>query len=182
MIYVVNYIQKLFSITQEDILCNTSYPFTPHFFESYRSSRDIMESENHIGIYVHIPFCTNLCRFCEYTKFKSGDNKKESLYLSMLKNQIFTYIEMHPIELLYGLDIGGGTPTSLGHNNFELLMEIVSEITNKYSKVNDYESSIEFTLSTIDDSKIRFISQAGFKRVSTGIQIYIENFQNCINF
>ena len=111
-------IEKLFNLAKEDILCNTSYPLSPRFFKRYKSSNDIMAKEKNIAVYIHIPFCINLCRFCEYTRFKKGDDVKEYKYLKMLKKQIVNYEGTHNIDCLYGLDIGGGTPTSLNYENF----------------------------------------------------------------
>ena len=165
-------IKELFAITQNDILCNTSYPFSPKFFEQYKSSQDIMANTDKIAVYIHIPFCANLCKFCEYTRFSNEDKTKERAYISLLKNQIQQYTATHNIKSLYGIDVGGGTPTSLSSENFETLMGIADELIKKYPKATDFEGSIEFSASTINDDKIRAISRAGFKRASTGIQVF----------
>lgn len=68
-------IQKLFDLAYEDIMCNTSYPIKPDYFSEYRTTEDIMNNTTELSFYFHIPFCKQLCNFCEYTRFLSGNYK-----------------------------------------------------------------------------------------------------------
>ena len=106
-------IEALFSLARSDIFCNTSYPLKPQYFYDHKSNEDIMRDVDSLSFYFHIPFCRQLCRFCEYTRFLSRDEKSEIKYVSDLIDQANRYMDTHPVKLLYGLDIGGGTPTSL---------------------------------------------------------------------
>ena len=162
----------LFNATASDILCNTSYPMKPLYFAGYRSNADIMDTVDSLSMYFHIPFCQHLCRFCEYTRFLSSDVHAESRYVDDLISQTEAYLESHPVKLLYGLDIGGGTPTALHINAFRQLVNYSSSLIKTLSHGADFESSMEFSFSSIDDGKIEAIADSGFHRMSTGIQIH----------
>ena len=136
----------------------------------HKSKKDnLFDNENELSFYIHIPFCDKLCSFCEYIKFKK-DKTYEQKYIDILENDINIFLEKHSELTLYGFDIGGGTPTVLEIENFKKLMDISKKINNIKSKVEDYEPSIEATFSTLTEQKVKLISDAGFKRISLGIQ------------
>ena len=165
-------IEVLFSLAKSDILCNTSYPLKPQYFYDYKSNEDIMRAVDSLSFYFHIPFCRQLCRFCEYTRFLSSDEKSEIKYVSNLIDQANRYMDTHTVKLLYGLDIGGGTPTSLKTAPFGMLVSYISDLLDTLPLEENFESSMEFSFSTIDDEKTAIISRSGIHRMSTGIQIY----------
>lgn len=182
---VVKVIDKLFKNAINNSLCNTSYPLNKQSWLKYKCiGKDLFDKETEFCFYIHIPFCRNLCRFCEYTKFKKN-NDAESIYIDILERDINEFIESHDIKKLYGFDIGGGTPTVLEINNFQKLMRISKKI-NSLPHVGDYEPSIEATFNTINEEKISLIKEAGFTRISLGIQtinteILLDNNRDLVN-
>lgn len=165
-------IEPLFSLAKTDILCNTSYPLKPQYFNDYRSKKDIMQAVESLSFYFHIPFCRHLCKFCEYIRFLNGEEKREMKYVSDLIDQADRYMDTHTVKLLYGLDIGGGTPTALKTSAFRMLVSYISNLLDTLPLDVNFESSTEFSFSTIDEEKIDIISRSGINRMSTGIQIY----------
>lgn len=162
---------NIFDITKNDIYCNTSYPLKKELWEEYKSNIDLFKNDKNMSLYIHIPFCNNLCKFCEYTRFQKRNSNDEKLYLQLLENQINSFLETHEINKIYGFDIGGGTPTVLSDENFKILMNIVSIIESKIkSRVFDYEKNIESSFNTINETKIKQIVDAGFHRISLGVQ------------
>lgn len=131
---------------------------------------DLFKDENKLSIYIHIPFCKKLCSFCEYTKYLKRNVEVEKKYLDLLTKDIDTFVREHKNLVLYGLDIGGGTPTSLDDEPFENLMSFCKNLINNLELVNDFEPSIEGTFETINENKLKEIHNAGFKRISLGIQ------------
>ena len=119
-------------------------------------------------LYIHIPFCNRLCNFCEYIKFKVSDTENEEKYLEILNKDVDDFLSKHSF-VLYGFDIGGGTPTCLELKSFQKLMKIAKKINNLNS-IDDFEPSIEATFNTLSYDKLKMIVDAGFKRISLGIQ------------
>ena len=172
----LNEIERLFRLASADVCCNTSYPFSPDFFSTYRvQGYDVMAGEDRLAFYVHVPFCRSLCRFCEYSRVKSGDAQQESRYVDFLERQIETWASGHQCVCLYGLDVGGGTPTALNGRDFARVMRIASALA-QHGRGDDFEPSVEFSYATIDDEKIAAIADAGFSRASAGLQLVDEAF------
>jgi oxygen-independent coproporphyrinogen-3 oxidase len=177
----VTMLEELFEKTSKDLLCNTSYPIKKEWFEQYRQSRDIMENVHEMSFYFHIPFCQSLCTFCEYTKFVSRGEDEEERYIHQLIKQCTDFMENHNIDHLYGLDVGGGTPTSLNKKSFDRLMYLVQKVKSKYSMGEKVDCSMEFSFSSFDIDKIRMAAQSGFGRVSAGLQVYDKTLLNSNN-
>lgn len=163
-------IDQLFKTADRNILCNTAYPYRKELYQTYIAAEDLFEDTHELSFYVHIPFCRQLCSFCEYTRFPAGNEVVEERYIYLLQEQIKHFLENHTIDKVYGLDIGGGTPTSLRTEQFIHLLQISSDLEFAAAKSDDFEKSIEFSFSTIDEEKLKLISQFGFKRISAGLQ------------
>lgn len=175
-------IETLFKVADENLCVNTAYPIFKEEFKGYIKNEDIFDKNgDKICFYIHIPFCKQLCKFCEYTKFLAGSIADENRYLSLLNNQIDLFLSSHNYETLCGFDIGGGTPTALSEENFELLLKMQKNVEDRFTLSNDYEKSIEISFSTITDKKLELISQYGFKRISAGIQSISEALMKDLN-
>jgi oxygen-independent coproporphyrinogen-3 oxidase len=162
-----------FELTENDKF-NTSYPIKPEHWKKYKSTMPLVFDEREICFYAHIPFCESLCKFCEYIKYKNPDEKTQLKYVNILIADINKFINAHNDVTLFGFDIGGGTPTCLNDNVFEILMDNVIKIINKIQVSDDFEPSIEATFSTITENKIKMLTKNEpkplFKRISFGIQ------------
>lgn len=163
-------IKRLFSIADNTLLCNTAYPYEKSLFRKYQSNEDIMTGTKELSFYLHVPFCRQLCSFCEYTRFLAGDHHAEERYIGLLENQVKQYLDTHSVDMILGLDIGGGTPTALPTELFDRLLSIGRCITASAPVSADFEKSIEFSFSTIDWKKLELIGKYGYRRISTGLQ------------
>ena len=104
---------------------NTSYPLNPKDWTKYRSSNCLsFDGVNELSYYFHIPFCQELCGFCEYTRIKCPNEIIQRKYLRVLKSDVDIFTKKQANIVLYGFDLGGGTPTALSEENFERLIEI----------------------------------------------------------
>ena len=168
----IQFIEKLFQLTSKDLLCNTSYPLNKSWFEKYKADIDIMDGENEMSFYFHIPFCKHLCSFCEYTKFISSGFEEEEKYIELIIKQYNEFWREHGTIELLGLDVGCGTPTALNLKAFEKFMLCLEQVRENHSCKNTIESSMEFSFSTYDRKKILLAAQCGFSRLSAGIQVY----------
>jgi coproporphyrinogen III oxidase-like Fe-S oxidoreductase len=66
-------------------------------------------SPDHVGIYIHVPFCEQLCAFCPFHKVRYQENLKD-LYLKSIEKEIHQRGVRGEVEWVY---IGGGTPNLL---------------------------------------------------------------------
>ena len=162
---------NLFERLKENDLLNTSYPLRVKDWDAFRVHESLsFDDERELAFYIHIPFCKQLCSFCEYCRMPLPSAEIQEEYLRTIKSDINKFISKHKHINLYGFDIGGGTPTSLDESCFQLLMDIYDNTANRQSWTVDFEPSIEATFQTLTIDKIRRIAQSGIKRISLGVQ------------
>ncbi len=162
--------ETIFTSADNNLKCNTAYPVYKDPYKKYQSDIDIMSGIEDLSFYIHVPFCKSLCRFCEYTRFLAGSRDVENHYMDLLEEQIYKYIGSHPINRIFGLDIGGGTPTALSEDNFQRLLSISDVLETGHEKADNFEKSIEFSFSSVSEKKLQMIYDHGFRRISGGIQ------------
>ena len=150
---------------------NTSYPISPSDWNKYNTvGRLPFDSDKPIAFYLHIPFCKRLCSFCEYSRTILPPADLQTKYLKTLHNDIIDFISKNAHLRLYGLDLGGGTPTALNNQSFAVLMDIYREVTGLITPTSDYEPSIEGTFDTLSPYKAKIIVKSGIQRLSLGVQ------------
>ena len=150
---------------------STAYPWRPEEWAPYTKPGPLrFRRGGKISFYIHIPFCKNLCKFCEYTRCLVPNDAIQRNYLRIVHGDIRRFLKDYPNITLEGFDIGGGTPSALSPCNFAYLMEIYREVIDSVNVTDDFESSIEMSIKTITPEKIRMVKEAGIGRISVGIQ------------
>lgn len=129
-----------------------------------------MEKVN--ALYVHIPFCNEICSYCDFVKVYS-DEKIIDKYLGCLEKELCEY-RIKELKTIY---IGGGTPSCLSDKQLEKLLSIFSAIKLD----NEYEFTIEANPESLSESKIKILSRYGVNRVSLGIQTFDERLLKLLN-
>ena len=92
-----------------------------------------------LSIYVHIPFCMQKCRYCDFLSAPADDSTKER-YVNRLCHEIANEskaLNEYEVDTVF---FGGGTPTVLSG---EMLERILNEIYVNYCVSEDAEISIE---------------------------------------
>lgn len=115
-------------------------------------------------IYIHIPFCSHICSYCDFPKVLY--NKKYiNNYLDSLDREIK---ERYKGENVVSIFIGGGTPTSLDYDELKRLFDI----TKLFNKSDDFEFSIESNIESLNEDKIKLLKKYNVNRVSLGVQSF----------
>lgn len=150
---------------------STAYPWKPEQWAGYIQPGVLkFKKGGQISFYIHIPFCKNLCKFCEYTRCLVPDDVIQRNYLQIIHRDIRKFLLEYPNITLEGFDIGGGTPSALSPSNFAYLMQIYREVVHRVNVTDDFEPSIEMSIKTITPDKIKMVHEAGIRRISVGIQ------------
>ena len=164
-------IADLYQSRKNDPCWNTSYPISPSDWATYRVQDPLsFENDRRLSFYIHIPFCKQLCSFCEYTRMPCPDDNVQRNYLFAIANDIKRFKQQYQDVTLLGFDIGGGTPTSLSEKNFSLLMQIYQTAISGLGLDDKYEPSIEGTFNTLSEYKLEAMVKSGFHRLSLGVQ------------
>lgn len=125
-----------------------------------------------VNMYVGIPYClpTNPghCGFCLFpTERYRGENEVRD-YLSYVEKEAKFYKNLYSQSELHSLYIGGGTPNLLAVDDYYRLMGIITELFPSIE--DDTEKTLEGIPQLFNENKIHAISDAGFNRVSMGVQ------------
>ena len=114
--------------------------------------------------YVHIPFCTQICYYCDFSKVFIKNQPVDS-YLEHLLEEFRSY----DIQKLRTLYIGGGTPTALSAPQLEVLLD---SLTKNLDLSVLEELSIEANPGDLDADKIAVLKNSAVNRVSLGVQTF----------
>jgi oxygen-independent coproporphyrinogen-3 oxidase len=165
----------------------TSYPTAVQFnaevgsFDLLHALRDSRKALRPLSLYVHVPFCANICYYCACNKVITKDRGRALPYLERLEQEI-TQISRHldPRQRVEQLHFGGGTPTFLSHDELRRLME---HIRKSFTLLDDDSGDygIEIDPREADWSTMGLLRELGFNRVSLGVQDLDPDVQRAIN-
>lgn len=116
-------------------------------------------------LYVHIPFCIQKCRYCDFLSFPASDDIHQR-YIDALCTEIEAWKDQlkEPISSLF---IGGGTPSLLTPEQMEQLM---TALHRSFRIGKEAEQTIEVNPGTVTQEKAGGWKQKGINRVSMGVQ------------
>lgn len=164
----------------------TSYPPATSFNQNFTSADfvpAVIQSNNEqpesISIYVHIPFCPQLCFFCgcNTTAFESA--AKVRRYIDCVLKEIDTVARhIDKKRKVSQVHWGGGTPNSI---NFDYIQEIMEKIASHFDYTENAEIAIECSPAYLMMEDIDRLAAIGFNRVSMGIQDFHPEVLKAIN-
>ncbi|MBU6460307.1 MAG: oxygen-independent coproporphyrinogen III oxidase [Proteobacteria bacterium] len=166
----------------------TSYPSADHFSGNW-SEKDyqfeLQQRAEHrrddpLSIYIHIPFCENICYYCACNKIITKDHRRSAQYVTSLIQEMDQVIEQlgHPSCLLQQIHLGGGTPTFLSD---EELGRIMTALKERFQFSSQGEYSIEIDPRHARTGTIAYLRQIGFNRMSLGVQDFDEKVQQAVH-
>ena len=167
----------------------TSYPTVPYWEAdsitelswektAIRAFNESNSTEG-ISLYIHLPFCENLCTFCGCHKKITKRHEVEEPYIAAVLNEWKTYCsKFEETPRIKELHLGGGTPTFFSPIQLKLLIE---GIFKRAEKAADYEFSFEAHPNNTTKEHLTTLFDLGFKRCSFGIQDYDPLVQKTIN-
>ena len=120
------------------------------------------------GIYIHIPFCSSICPFCNFNVYIDNKNDHNPLIGSMI-DEISYMAPMFKEHTLKSIHIGGGTPSLLKVKNLE---KIINKIYKVYKPNNFVEICIEINPYKFELENFKNYHNIGINRVSVGIQSF----------
>jgi putative oxygen-independent coproporphyrinogen III oxidase len=115
------------------------------------------------GLYVHVPFCRQKCRYCDFYSIPSSSLVTE--WLQAVDQEATLYKDR--FSLFDTLYLGGGTPTLLAMDEMARLVGI---LRGHFSFCPDGEISLEANPNDVTLEKLLFFRDLGFNRISLGVQ------------
>lgn len=121
-----------------------------------------------IGIYIHIPFCKQKCKYCDFTSFPCMEEKFEEYFKCLSKEICKKADELSQEELeIDTIYIGGGTPSIVPVVYIE---NVIKLIFNRFKVDENAEITIEANPGTVDSTKLEKYFNVGINRLSIGLQ------------
>lgn len=117
------------------------------------------------GLYIHIPFCKQKCKYCDFASF-AGQEWRMDAYLHALAAEAAD----SPTDQAQTLYVGGGTPSLLSAEQIKKLTEIITDFFGPIP--NFEESTFEANPESLTEEKLAVLKQAGFNRLSMGLQSF----------
>ena len=165
----------------------TSYPtalqFSPELtVDAYRANALASNASGlPLSLYVHIPFCQTLCYYCGCNKIVTRNQARIGRYLDDLHAEIDMQAEFFARERkVEQLHFGGGTPTYLGEDQLQLLMQKLRNAFT-FDDSSAHEFSIEVDPRSVTNSSLHVLTDLGFNRLSLGIQDFDPSVQEAVN-
>ncbi len=166
----------------------TSYPTANEFVNKvsaghYIDALDRLDTGKTapISMYIHVPFCANICYYCACNKIVTANRKHADAYLEHLLCEISLQSELltnnHRLEQLH---FGGGTPTYFSDKQFSSVFAALHEHFNLATS-SERDFSIEIDPRTVDAGRIQLLSSLGINRMSFGIQDFDPQVQRAVN-
>lgn len=164
----------------------TSYPTVPYWDGGVPDTKTWLTeiglqvaTEQPLGLYIHLPFCENLCTYCGCHKRITKNHGVESPYIDSLVREWELYKKHFPKPaMIQSIHLGGGTPTFFSPKNLELF---IKKIIRNQEITTDAEMSFEAHPSDTTLLHLESMHKVGFRRISIGIQEFSPIILNAIN-
>lgn len=167
----------------------TSYPTVPYWDETafevsvykkllIQTFQTTNQTEG-IGLYIHLPFCEQLCTFCGCNKRITKRHEVETPYIETLLKEWQIYCDLLPEKpIIKEIHLGGGTPTFFAPERLHFL---INSIISSAALANGYDFSFEGHPNNTTEAHLQTLFDLGFRRVSFGVQDYNLNIQKAIH-
>lgn len=126
------------------------------------------------GLYLHIPFCKNICKYCDFYKMVVSRSLQEKTINYIIEEMKLRELSKYQIDTIY---IGGGSPSSLDDDLLDKLLFNLSQLTN-FDELKEF--TIEFNPNDITIDKVKILQKYQVTRVSIGIQTFNNNLLNTL--
>lgn len=164
----------------------TSYPTVPYWQEEAPTQKQWTErvqvafnQSKEISLYIHLPYCEQLCTYCGCNKRITKNHKVETPYIDTVLQEWKMYKEVLTEKpILRELHLGGGTPTFFSPAE---LKRLISTILADVQLAPEYEFGFEAHPGTTERKHLEVLSELGFGRLSIGIQDFAPEILMIIN-
>ncbi|WP_296119108.1 radical SAM family heme chaperone HemW [uncultured Eubacterium sp.] len=119
-----------------------------------------------LELYLHIPFCERKCAYCDFLSAPADPPVRIS-YIKKLQEEIAYYGAQFEEYQVSSIFFGGGTPTILEGYQLAAILETVKK---HFHLAADAEITVECNPGTLTAGKVEKLVQAGFNRLSMGLQ------------
>jgi putative oxygen-independent coproporphyrinogen III oxidase len=120
------------------------------------------------AVYLHIPFCVQICHYCDFNKIYIQQQPVDE-YLQSMKTEMENTVLRFPFDEMETIFVGGGTPTALSASQ---LNTFLSDTNGFYNSRSLQEFTVEANPEQTTKEKISVLKSNGVDRLSIGVQAF----------
>ncbi|MGC9069854.1 MAG: coproporphyrinogen-III oxidase family protein [Elusimicrobiales bacterium] len=182
-IFDEGFLEKIFAISDENLLPEMPPNYPPFFswdrvmgikpekvVKLWRESNSKNRNINPV-IYVHIPFCSYICKFCGFYRKIPDSHLEIEYYLKALVKETIYFKDAFKNFPIRALFFGGGTPTILSEKQLEILMKVFKE---NFTITSQTKIAMEASPHTLTYQKAVKLKELGVNYLAIGIQSFNE--------
>lgn len=129
---------------------------------------------DHLAFYIHIPYCIKRCGYCDFNTYTPAELQIQSSletishdYIDLVLKEIERAAAQSSATFVPSIFFGGGTPTLMAPAD---LARVIGSIQSHFTLTDDCEITIEANPDTVNPEMLSQLLQAGFNRISLGMQ------------
>jgi oxygen-independent coproporphyrinogen-3 oxidase len=164
----------------------TSYPTAPTWREDFTPADHAAalaataRAPGPLSLYVHIPFCREMCSYCGCNVVVSRSSERAGRYVDVLAHELALLGRtLAPRRQLARVHLGGGTPTFLTEAQLEQLWNAI--LAAGFEIAPGAEIAIEVDPAVTSAAQIQLLARLGFNRISFGVQDLDPGVQAAVN-
>jgi len=164
----------------------TSYPTVPYWQDDVPAAgewtfrvKKAFEACPEVSLYIHLPFCEQLCTYCGCNKRITKNHGVEQPYVDTVLKEWRMYVNLLPEPpIIRELHLGGGTPTFFAPSE---LKRLIRGILDKARLPEQYEFGFEAHPASTSHEHLKTLRELGFTRLSIGVQDFAQEILRIIN-
>jgi len=141
----------------------------------YESLEKKFQDINELGLYLHIPFCRQICPYCQYNK-EIYHPEAAAMYTEAVKKEIDLYSGLFNKKPVTSFYIGGGTPTTMLYSGLGSILEYIYKKFNMQCDIHTESHPDDLTSDNLNTLK-----SWNVKNLSTGVEALQDKYLRLLN-
>jgi oxygen-independent coproporphyrinogen-3 oxidase len=142
---------------------------------SYESLERKFQDIDEFGLYLHIPFCKQICPYCPYNK-EIYQPEVAEMYTRAVKKEIDFYSALFADKPVTSFYIGGGTPTTMLYSGLDKILEHIFKNFNMQCDIR-----MESHPNDLSSDNLNAIKSLNIENLSTGVEALQDKYLKILN-
>ena len=164
----------------------TSYPTVPYWRRDPPSESEwkkrvlaAFNQSKETSLYIHLPYCENLCTYCGCNKRITKNHQVEGPYIDSILKEWALYLNLFPAKpIVRELHLGGGTPTFFSPPKLE---KLIDGLLAAVDIPDQFDFGFEAHPNSTTYEHLQTLRKKGFNRISIGVQDFAPEILEIIN-
>ena len=169
-------------LTDNTVRCDYVYAYPPRqayrdlspSFDVQSAFRSSVQHDQRVNVYIHFPFCRQICSFCNLYATAGGEPEALERYARLLQAEIALRAPSLSGAIVRSVYLGGGTPSLFGSDLLQAVLDTLEGCLD-FDLSNVPEVAIEVAPDTASQAYLRQLREIGITRINLGLQTSSES-------